>query len=200
MIRNLELQRKFVHVLFCSSMVLIFALPSWLFLTYIIFSALCVAIFELSRLHIDHRYNVFYRVKLYRILINILREKEVDGKLSGASYMLISVLLLYYKVNIHTFVLAFLIAGWADSAASIIGHAYGTTPILGKKTIQGSMAFFITALLICIVYDMFISPKMINNKLIGCLIVTLAELISSKVALDDNLLVPVTVALTYTIV
>ena len=82
----------------------------------------------------------------------------------------------------------------SDSLSTIIGKKFGRHAILGKKTFEGTAAFFVSAFLVC---TLFLDPLM---GMIGALFATLAELLpewkgisSSRLSgvLDDNLLIPV---------
>ena len=81
----------------------------------------------------------------------------------------------------------------SDSLSTIIGMRLGRHKLLGKKTWEGSSAFFISAFLVCL---LFFSPV---AALLGAIAATLAELLPESKALsrsrlrpllNDNLLVP----------
>lgn len=82
----------------------------------------------------------------------------------------------------------------SDSLSTIIGKKFGRHTILGKKTFEGTAAFFASAFLVC---TLFLNPTM---GITGALFATLAELLpewkrisSSRLSgvLDDNLLIPI---------
>jgi len=82
----------------------------------------------------------------------------------------------------------------SDSLSTIIGKRFGKHAILGKKTLEGTAAFFASAFLMC---TLFLGPLM---GFAGAVFATLAELFpewrgasSSRLSgvLDDNLLIPV---------
>lgn len=82
----------------------------------------------------------------------------------------------------------------SDSLSTIIGKKFGRHLILGKKTLEGTAAFFVSAFLVC---SLFLNPFL---GIIGALFATIAELVpewksvsSSRLSglLDDNLLIPI---------
>jgi len=90
----------------------------------------------------------------------------------------------------------------SDSLSTVIGKKFGRKRIIGKKTWAGTLAFFISAILVCLV---FLSPA---AALAGALAAALAELLPearfisrSKLSglLDDNFLIPIIAGLSMTI-
>jgi dolichol kinase len=80
----------------------------------------------------------------------------------------------------------------SDSLSTIIGKNLGRHKLLGRKTLEGTLAFLISAFLVCL---LFVSPQ---ASFAGAVTATLAELLpgtkwaSSNLRglLDDNLLIP----------
>jgi len=91
----------------------------------------------------------------------------------------------------------------SDSVSTIIGRGFGRKRIIGKKTLEGTAAFFLSALLVCL---LFFSPP---AAFLGAASATVAELLPewrrisasrfSRV-LDDNLLIPMISGLVLTLV
>tara|TARA_B100001559_G_C15954288_1_gene373542 strand:- start:254 stop:508 length:255 start_codon:yes stop_codon:yes gene_type:complete len=78
---------------------------------------------------------------------------------------------------------------YSDTAAAIIGKMYGKTKIF-KKTLEGSLAFFITSLIIILV---MIPEVNLGLGLVAILAATIVE--SLPISVDDNLSVPLIIAL-----
>lgn len=113
-------------------------------------------------------------------------EKTIPGK-AAILFFLSAIILLYFFSDNKQIILASLaVQVFADAFAAIIGINFGKTKILGKKTLEGSTACFIVAL-ICLSYF-----YQIEIAIIAALIATIVELIP----LDDNLWVPITTAIT----
>ncbi|HLD57438.1 MAG TPA: hypothetical protein VJA47_03975 [archaeon] len=108
--------------------------------------------------------------------------------------------LLFYLGCLITFILfptriavaACCILAIGDSLSTIIGMKFGKVKIYNKRTLEGSLAFFASALLISLVFVDF------RLALIGAFAGTLTELFGSSTKLknkfwlfDDNLLIPI---------
>lgn len=127
----------------------------------------------------------------------ILRPQEKDGQflLSGASYMFsglfLSALLFPKGLTIN----AWLILIISDSFAAIIGIVYGTK-LSNGKSFAGSVAFFISAVLVSI-FSYFIAPHKITIGaiIIACLATTIVEFFSSYIKINDNFTIPLTYSL-----
>jgi len=81
----------------------------------------------------------------------------------------------------------------SDSLSTIIGKRFGKRRIIGKKTLEGTMAFFVSAFFVCL---LFFNPA---GAAIGAAAASFAELLPewkpvsrSRLSglLDDNLLIP----------
>ena len=79
----------------------------------------------------------------------------------------------------------------SDTAAAIIGKLYGQRKIYKNKTLEGSLAFFLTALLI----NMLCEPiyHFTYAGVLACAGATFTEIFEDKVDIDDNLSIPIVV-------
>ncbi|MBL8008667.1 MAG: hypothetical protein JNJ56_14190 [Ignavibacteria bacterium] len=130
------------------------------------------------------------RDKYNHHLGDILRSHESDGSrilFTGGTYIVISFFLciLIFEKNIA--ILSMLIIVFSDTAAAITGKFYGRH-FIGKKTIEGSFAFFITGLIIFILVVKNSADFRIFQGVIALFMTTLFELIPLKI--DDNISVP----------
>jgi len=135
---------------------------------------------------------------IYKIFGFMMRKHEVDSKkknLNGATYVLISaviVVLIFPKIFVVT---AFAVLIIGDMSAALIGRKYGKTKFL-LKSLEGTLAFFFFSCLVVL-----LSPKIEGNLseyLIGFAAVAvgaIAENISSEWT-DDNLTIPITICIT----
>jgi dolichol kinase len=124
----------------------------------------------------------------------LLRKRENDKKnktLNGATYVLISAtlcVLVFPKIIIIT---CFSILIISDIAAALIGRRFGKHKFI-SKSVEGSAAFFITAIIVIAV-----APKVeyqLGEYLIGMIaafIGTVTEALPAEI--DDNLSIPITV-------
>lgn len=109
-------------------------------------------------------------------------------RLSGATYMLISAIISILIMPQPVFIIAFTIVIISDTLAALIGIKYGTRVFMGK-TIEGSAAFLISAIVISIAFGALYNLDLIA-LIACCLCATIAEFYSSKIRINDNLLVP----------
>lgn len=112
----------------------------------------------------------------------VLREKE-EFALMGSTYFLFSSILTILLFPKPVAIASLLILILSDTAAALVGRGFGRWPLFGK-TIEGSLAFLISSLLIIWIY-----PGL--DRLWGSLAAlgaTLAELL--PLPLDDNLTIP----------
>jgi dolichol kinase len=112
----------------------------------------------------------------------VLREKE-ESTLMGSTYFIFSTILTILLFPKPIAIASILILILSDTAAALVGKWIGRVKMFGK-TLEGSMAFLITSLLIVWIY-----PHL--NRFSGSLAAlgaTLIELLPIK--LNDNLSIP----------
>lgn len=115
----------------------------------------------------------------------MMRKHELDGKLTGATWVvIISVPIIYFfPKEIAVLSLVFMSVG--DSAASIIGQAFGKT-IIGSKSLEGTLGCFAACVIALLILDLI--PLSVG--LSGAIVATIFEALPLKI--DDNVLIPVT--------
>lgn len=120
----------------------------------------------------------------------ILRRKETQGQLTGASWLLLGSLIttIIFPIQIAVPALIFLTIG--DSFAAIIGKLYPIGKI-GLKSISGTIAGFITSSFFALKINKTIPLEII---IFGSLIAMIVELIPNK-KLNDNITIPIISAL-----
>ncbi len=119
----------------------------------------------------------------------ILREKE--DFITGTMALLISnaIVIAFFDKWVAIISLIFMLFG--DTAASVIGSKYGQVKI-GDKTLEGSLSFFITALVIALIFYKFI-PIHLAVLIIGAVVATIVEALPLKI--NDNLTVAIASAI-----
>jgi dolichol kinase len=149
-------------------------------LSVVLFSALVSILIDLSRF----RGWPLWRW-LSKILSPIIRDHEVKGGFTGASYILSTsaVTMILFPKEIAVAAITFIIIG--DTAAALIGRPWGKHKIIGKKSVEGSSACLVSLILVS-----FLIPGLPTAAAIpGAIAATLAETFSGKI--DDNLAVPI---------
>ena len=188
-----EVIRKLIHLCSLSIPVIYYFITKELALTILIPLALLSLILDLGRYVFPPLKKIFYPVFGF-----LLRKHEMDEKkknLNGATYVLISaviVVLIFPKVFVVTG-FAVLIIG--DIAAALIGRRFGKHKFL-FKSLEGTTAFFVSSIIVVL-----LAPKVTGSwveYLIGFIAVAIgaiAENVSSG-WIDDNLMVPISVGIT----
>ena len=99
--------------------------------------------------------------------------------------------ILFYKAPIAILSILFLI--YSDPIASVIGVKFGRERLLPNKTLQGTLAAFLTSFFIAITYlaiNKVHSPNIVLFCFLGAIGAALSELMSAF-NIDDNLTIPV---------
>ena len=126
------------------------------------------------------------------LFFRTLRNKEMSREnfqFTGAIYVLTSAILClcFFGKEVATIALTVMLI--CDSAAALIGRSVGKIKIYKNKTLEGTVAFFVIAVIINLLF-IPIYPFGVKS-LIACMIATLAELYEDKIEIDDNLSVPI---------
>lgn len=187
-----EILRKAIHLCSLSIPVVYYFITKELALAILIPLTIFSLVMDLSRYYFKPLSEVFY--KIFGFLLRKHEKDEKKKNLNGATYVLVSavlVIVLFPKVFVVT---AFSVLIIGDIAAALIGRKYGQTKFL-FKSLEGTLAFFVFS---CVV--ILFTPKIegsIAEFIIGFVAVAIgaiAENVSSGWA-DDNLTIPVTIGL-----
>jgi dolichol kinase len=180
MLTGVEIKRKLVHL---STLVipLGYELTSKeTVLSFLIPLALGLLAVDLLRRYHSGLASLFRKLFLGRVL----REKE-EHTLMGSTYFLLSSCLVLVLFPKTIAILSLLILILSDTCAALVGKGIGKISIFGK-TLEGSMAFFLSALLIVLIY-----PQ--GDRFAGTLAAAGATLIEVlPIRVDDNLTIPLT--------
>lgn len=117
----------------------------------------------------------------------MLKEHELEGQITGASWTFIGVVLvgIIFPKDITIIALLFLHIG--DPIASIIGIKFGRTRVFGK-TLEGTFAGIIACILIAVPFSSF--P--LSTLILTAVWTMLMELLPWPV--DDNIIIPMSAA------
>ena len=123
-----------------------------------------------------------FRELFFRVFTPILRNHERKGAITGATYFISSALLciILFDKDLAIVCMFFMVLG--DTAAALVGKRWGRIKLIGNKTLEGSMACFIT----CGVIALFWIDPIVG--IAGAFVATVVELLPLKI--DDNLTVP----------
>lgn len=191
-----EILRKTVH-LFSLSIPVIYIFVSEIFaLSVLIPMAIIAVTLDLLSRNEDSWANKF----IYGLFGSMLRKHERKKNkliLNGASWVLISAVLTVLVFPKVIAVIAFMILIVSDISAALIGRKWGRTK-LGKKSLEGTLAFIISGILVVIVVGVLFNADIyfyIAGTL-GAIVGGIAELYAKQLKLDDNLGIPMGVGIT----
>ncbi len=130
--------------------------------------------------------------QLFRGLSAILKPEESRSRILGTTYFLFGLLLtvIFFAKPITIAALLFLIFG--DAFSALVGVKWGRIKI-GKKTLEGSLAFFASCFVIATILKHTYLGLDLRVTLWGGLVATLVEL--TPLPVNDNLSVPLCSAL-----
>ncbi|MBI5019874.1 MAG: dolichol kinase [Ignavibacteriales bacterium] len=186
---RIEVIRKAIHLISLSIPITYYFVSKPVALTLLVPMTLIFLSSDLARY-----YNQAFEKWYFKYFGFLLRKRENDKKnktLNGATYVLISAtfcVLVFPKIIMIT---SFSILIISDIAAALIGRRFGKHKFI-SKSVEGSSAFFFTALIVIIV-----TPKVeyqLGEYLIGiiaALIGTVTEALPADI--DDNLSIPISV-------
>lgn len=184
-----EIHRKLVHL---SSL--------WIPLSYLYFSedTMTSILFMLTGsaliIELCRKYSQELNSLIQNTLGGIMRIEEKQT-FSGATYLLLSsgLTIWFFGKEIAIFALSVLMI--SDTCAAIIGRKFGKHVFAGKS-LEGSLAFFLSALLVYFIFKIFFSFSLsFNVSLFAIFIATIVEFFAKQIKIDDNLVIPLTIGL-----
>lgn len=181
-----ELARKAIHLSSISIPIIYYHITRELALTLLIPMFLGFLFVDLMKLYVKPVANWYHKN-----FSSMLRPHELDEKkkrLNGATYVSLSACLVVVLFPKMIAIAAFSILIISDSLAALIGRKFGRHKI-GTKTLEGSIAFLVSAILIVI----FTPNLSIVVGIMMSLTATIVELYPIGFRghqLDDNLTIP----------
>jgi dolichol kinase len=122
----------------------------------------------------------------------LMREHECKG-LTGATYIFIGAFLVIAVFPAPVATLALLFLGLGDPVSSYIGIRYGRDRILGRKTLQGTLAGFVTCTAVALIFyssNNTMTEYLVTISLISGFAGAISELVPVG-SMDDNITQPV---------
>jgi len=187
-----EVVRKAIHLLSLSIPIIYYFVTRSFALRVLIPLTLVFLAVDIARYYHKPTADLFY--KFFGFLLRAHERDEKTKRLNGATYVLISAtlcVLIFPKLFV---IIGFAILIISDGSAALIGRRFGNHRFF-EKSLEGSIAFFISALLVIIVTPKYYYiPMEYFFGAVAALVGTLVEAISVNV--DDNLSVPMSIAIT----
>ena len=181
MISSHEYVRKAIHLLnLVIPLSYCYIFPNKIDFLKILFGLTCLFLF------IDVIRNKFPFIKIFFIKIfgKMLRNHEIKGKLTGATWVMIASLLTIslFPKNIAILSLVFMSLG--DTFAALVGRKFGKVAFF-NKTFEG----FLGGLLPCVIIAFYFNSLPFYVSRIGAFSAMLIEVV--PIPIDDNLSIPV---------
>ena len=176
--------RKTIHIsnLIFPLLIYLFS-PKNIFPLFLTLSVLFVSI-DILRIKIK------YFKKIYKkIFGSITRDKEKNS-LTGATNVMIGVTLVTYIFDASISIPSLIIMSISDTLAAIIGIRYGSIYLINNKKLEGSFSFFFSCCIILLLFKVNIFIAVLIS-----MITTILELSINIKHIDDNLYIPLIVAL-----
>ena len=128
------------------------------------------------------------------LFFRMLRNKETThGKfqVSGSLYVLLAAIACTLLFPQPVAVISLSVMLISDTSAALFGKAYGTRKLYKNKSLEGTVAFFLSALIV----NMLCEPiyHFTYAGVIACAAASFAEMFEDKLVVDDNLSIPLVV-------
>jgi len=119
------------------------------------------------------------------------RKWELEGEIYGATHFMLGTFFSIFFFEKNIAIIAIIVLVVSDTCASFVGKLISSPKLIGDKSLSGFLAFFISSFLISI----FFYKESLFIMLLISFITAIVELISKKIQIDDNLLIPITFGL-----
>ena len=172
-----EIARKVMHLLSCIIGILIFILDRSIYIPILFTLTLLVVSFDIARIKFSMVQNI------YNNFFSIFTRKSEKKQITGASFLFIGSSIVAFLFDKEIVFQGLLVMSFSDSCAALIGITFGKTKLF-NKTLEGSMAFFLTTFTILFFFNFNLLEIFIIS-----LIATITELFSTY-RYNDNILVP----------
>ncbi len=187
-----EVLRKAIHLCSMSIPVIYYHITKELALSILAPLLILSVIIDLSRYYIKPVSDFFY--KIFGFLLRNHEKDHSTKRLNGATYVLISAVIVISVFPKVIAVTAFAVLIIGDIAAALVGRKFGHTPLL-KKSLEGTFAFFFFSGLVVL-----FTPKVtggVSEYFIGFAAVAVGAIVENLSAgfLDDNFTVPISVGM-----
>lgn len=186
-----EIQRKLFHLSFIWIPIVVAFLTKTYSVMLIGFCLICVLFYEKLK-----EESPDFMKALKRFLGWLITFKKSKA-LSKATYIMTSAFLAVLFFDKEIAITSISIMVISDAVASIVGRSFGKRKVY-DKTMEGSAAFLVASIAISmfVFFSIYDTQKFIISALAGSIVATIAELIASKIDVNDSVFVTLATALT----
>lgn len=181
-----ELYRKAIHL--SSLWMPMLMIMGHRNLNIIVYSSLLI--FNLALEYAAFRKTAAIGILYRKMFIKTLRNKEVSKENfvpSGSVYVLASALFVTVCFTPQAAAASMSVMLIADAAAAIVGKSMGVIRFCNGKSLEGTLAFFVSAFFVISFFFLKTSSVII---LIVSVLATLAEFFEKELKIDDNFSIP----------
>lgn len=121
-------------------------------------------------------------------------EEKEQFAFSGATNLLAaaSLTIVIFSQEIAIFALSVLMI--SDSCAAIVGRKFGKLCLVGSKSIEGSVSFFVSSIMVYYFFNICYSFSLpFKLSLISMFASMIVELFAKKIRIDDNFAIPLVI-------
>jgi len=189
-----EVWRKTLHVGSAAIPLAVLALGKWPMVALLALAALGMVTVEVVRSR--WRFGGEHFNRLFGFMMRAREKAAVGGPivLTGSSWMLLTYVPVLLFFPTHLAVASFFLLAFCDPAAALVGRSIGRTKIAEGKSLEGSLAFLITGLLVAGALNAVTGGQwQFVVVAAGALAATVAE--ATPGPWDDNFSVPVSAVL-----
>ena len=133
------------------------------------------------------------------LFFKTLRNKErvrTQFQVSGSMYVLAAAIVCTLLFSKPIAMIAMTVMLISDTCAALFGKAFGTRKLYKNKSLEGTTAFFLSALFINMLYEPLF--HFTTAGVIACALATMAEMFEDRLGIDDNLSIPLVIGITLT--
>ncbi len=187
---NPEIARKFIHLTAILIPGISYFLPRLWLIILLGLATLIFIVVDILRLKLPWLKGIFI------ILFGSMLRKRELRSLTGGTYLFMASFisaLIFYK-PIYMAAISYLIVG--DTFAAIVGQSIGRIKLFNRKTLEGTISFFISCMPIvfAIHYIPFQITVPVYILIIGAFVASISELLPSII--NDNVVIPISSGVT----
>ncbi len=130
------------------------------------------------------------------LFFKTLRNKErvrTRFQVSGSMYVLAAAIICTLLFSKPVAAIALTVMLISDTCAALFGKAFGTRKLYKSKSLEGTLAFFLSALFVNMLYEPIF--HFTYAGVLACFAATAAEMFEDKIEIDDNLSIPLFVGI-----
>ncbi|MDR1694626.1 MAG: SEC59/DGK1/VTE5 family protein [Lactobacillaceae bacterium] len=136
--------------------------------------------------------------KLFFKMLRTKESKKTNFEVSGSMYVLLSAMICVAVFSKEVAAVSLSIMLISDTFAAVFGKIYGIRKLRAKKSMEGTIAFFISSLIVVLACNPLLAVN--YASIIACFAATFAEVFDDKIKIDDNLSIPIAVGLILTFI